>query len=170
MFSPEEHGGRVRQGLRRAVLQGAALGGLRPATEQKNAAAHAKALRQAMDYRAVLEAGRDKSLSALSRDLFAAGCRTGSGKPLSSEMVRRLRVRLDEAQLAIAAGDLEGEWAEWQPFRELRAAAREKNDLAFHWLLKMARKEYGSPFVDRLLQRLLVSDQAEWVRAALGGP
>jgi hypothetical protein len=33
-----------------------------------------------MDYRDVLEAGRDKSLLALSRDLFEAGCRTGKGK------------------------------------------------------------------------------------------
>lgn len=170
MFSSEEHGNRVRQGLRRAVLRGSAIGGLRPAAERNNAAAHADALRRALEFREVLEAGRDKSLSALSLDLFEAGCRTGSGKSLNPEMVRRLRARLDEAKLAIAAGDLDDEWAEWQPFEELRAAARDKNDIAFYWFLKAARREYGGPFADRLLQRLLMSDQAEWVRAALGRP
>ncbi|MFM7285791.1 MAG: hypothetical protein ACKO02_03025, partial [Cyanobium sp.] len=64
-----------------------------------------------MAYRDVLEAGRDKSLSALSRDLFAAGCRTGKGKPLAPEMVRRLKARLDEAMRAIESGDLEDEWS-----------------------------------------------------------
>jgi hypothetical protein len=122
-----------------------------------------------MDYRDVLEAGRDKSLSALSRDIFEAGCRTGKGNPLTPEMVRRLRARLDEARQAIEAGDMEDEWAEWRPFEELRAAAWEKNDVAFRWFLKMARKEYGDPFTDRLLQRLLASGQAEWVRTTLGG-
>lgn len=168
MFSPEEHGQRVRQGLRRAVQQGAALGGLRPATERNNATAHADALQRVLEYRDVLEAGRGKSLSALSRDLFEAGCRTGSGKPLTPEMVRRLRTRIDEARLAIAAGDLEAEWPEWQPFEELQVAAHKKNDLAFRWLLRMARKEHGDPFADRLLQRLMASDQADWVRAVLG--
>jgi hypothetical protein len=97
--------------LRRAVQQGAVLGGLRPATERSNTAAHEEALRQAMDYRDVLEAGCDKSLSALSRDLFEAGCCTRSGKPLTPEMVRRLRNRLEEARRAIKAGDLEDEGA-----------------------------------------------------------
>jgi hypothetical protein len=113
---PEGHGARVRQGLRRAVQQGAVLGGLRPATERSNTAAHEEALRRAMDYRDVLEAGRDKTLSALSRDLFEAGCCTRSGKPLTPEMVRRLRNRLEEARRAIEAGDLEEEvadQAEW---------------------------------------------------------
>jgi hypothetical protein len=91
---------RIRQGLRRAVQQGAVLGGLRPATERSNTAAHEEALRQAMDYRDVLEAGCDKSLSALSRDLFEAGCCTRSGKPLTTEMVRRLRNRLEKAKQA----------------------------------------------------------------------
>ena len=170
MLSSEEHGNRVRQGLRRAALRGSALGGLRQATERNNAAAHADALQRALEYRDVLEAGRNKSLSSLSRDLFEAGCRTGSGKPLNPEMVRRLRSRFDEAMRAIAAGGLEDQLSEWQPFEVLRASARKKNDLAFHWLLKMARKEYGGPFADRLLQRLLVSDQAEWVRNTLSGP
>jgi hypothetical protein len=56
-----------------------------------------------MSFREILEAGRDKSLNALSRDLFAAGCRTGSGKPLTPEMVRRLRSRLEEATVAFAS-------------------------------------------------------------------
>jgi hypothetical protein len=56
-----------------------------------------------MDYRDVLEAGHDKSLSALSRDLFDAGCCTRSGKPLTPGMVRRLRIRLEEAKQAIEA-------------------------------------------------------------------
>ena len=162
------HGERIRQGLRRAARQGAVLGGLRPATEQHNTAAHAEALRQAMDYRDVLEAGHDKSLSALSRDLFEAGCCTRSGKPLTPEMVRRLRIRLEEAKQAIEAGDLQDEWAEWLPFEALMTALLQKNDLAFRWLLKMARKEYGDPFADRLLQRLLASDHVEWVRTYLG--
>jgi hypothetical protein len=170
MRPPEQHGERVRQGLRRALQQGAVLGGLRRATEQKNAAAHAGALQRALEYRDVLEAGRDKSLSALSRDLFEAGCCTRAGKPLTPEMVRRLRARLDEARQAIEAGGWEDEWAEWLPFEELRAAAGEKNDVAFRWFLKMARKEYGDPFADRLLQRLLASDHSAWVRAVLGGP
>jgi hypothetical protein len=121
-----------------------------------------------MDYRDVLEAGHDKSLSALSRDLFEAGCCTRSGKPLTPEMVRRLRIRLGEAKHAIEAGDLEDEWAEWQPFWALQTALLQKNDLAFRWLLKMARKEYGDPFADRLLQRLLEFDHAEWARTSLG--
>jgi len=108
----EDHGQRIRQGLRRAVQQGAVLGGLRPATERSNTAAHEEALRQAMDYRDVLEAGCDKSLSALSRDLFEAGCCTRSGKPLTPEMVRRLRKRLEEVRRAIEAGDLEDEGAD----------------------------------------------------------
>ncbi len=106
------HGARVRQGLRRAARRGAVLGGLRPATERSNTAAHEEALRQAMDYQDVLEAGCDKSLSALSRDLFEAGCCTRSGKPLTPEMVRRLRNRLEEARRAIEAGDLEDEEAD----------------------------------------------------------
>jgi hypothetical protein len=121
-----------------------------------------------MDYRDVLEAGHDKSLSALSRDLFEAGCCTRSGKPLTPEMVRRLRIRLEEAKQAIEAGDLQDEWAEWLPFEALMTALLQKNDLAFRWLLKMARKEYGDPFADRLLQRLLASDHVEWVRTYLG--
>lgn len=108
----EDHGQRIRQGLRRAVQQGAVLGGLRPATERSNTAAHEEALRQAMDYRDVLEAGCDKSLSALSRDLFEAGCCTRSGKPFTPEMVRRLRNRLEEARRANQAGDLEDEGAD----------------------------------------------------------
>jgi hypothetical protein len=106
------HSARVRQGLRRAARRGAVLGGLRPAIERSNTAAHEETLRQAMNYRDVLEAGCDKSLSALSRDLFEAGCCTRSGKPLTPEMVRRLRNRLEEARRAIEAGDLEDEGAE----------------------------------------------------------
>jgi hypothetical protein len=95
----------IRQGLRQALREGVALGGLRPATKRRNDAAHAKALQQVMEYRDVLEAGHDKSLSALSRDLFDAGCCTRSGKPLTPEMVRRLRIRLEEAGEAVAVGD-----------------------------------------------------------------
>ena len=113
MCKPDDgHSARVRQGLRRAARRGAVLGGLRPAIERSNTAAHEEALRQAMNYRDVLEAGCDKSLSALSRDLFEAGCCTRSGKPLTPEMVRRLRNRLEEARRAIEAGDLEDEGAE----------------------------------------------------------
>ncbi len=162
------HGERIRQGLRRAARQGAVLGGLRPAAKEHNTAAHAEALRQAMDWRDVLEAGHDKSLSALSRDLFEAGCCTRSDKPLTPEMVRRLRIRLEEAKQAIEAGELEDEWAEWLPFEALKTALIQENDLAFRWLLKMARKEYGDPFADGLLQRLLEFDHAEWVRTSLG--
>jgi hypothetical protein len=96
----------IRQGLRQALREGTVLGGLRPATKQRNDAAHAKALQQVMEYRDVLEAGHDKSLSVLARDLFEAGCCTRTGKPLTPEMVRRLRVRLQEAGEAVAVGDL----------------------------------------------------------------
>lgn len=58
-----------------------------------------------MEYRDTLEAGCDKSLSALSRDLFKAGCCTRTGKPLTPEMVRRLRIRLQETKKAVAVGD-----------------------------------------------------------------
>ena len=95
----------IRQGLRRALRKGIVLGGLRPATKQRNDTAHAKALQQVMEYRDVLDAGCDKSLSALSRDLFEAGCCTRTGKPLTPEMVRRLRSRLQEAGEAVAVGD-----------------------------------------------------------------
>ncbi len=96
----------IRQGLRQALRKGTVLGGLRPATKQRNTAAHVEALRQAMNYRDVLEAGCDKSLSALSRDLFEAGCCTRTGKTLTPEMVRRIRIRLQEAGEAVAVGDL----------------------------------------------------------------
>lgn len=85
-------------------------------------------------------------------------------------MVGRLRTRLAEARLAIAAGDLEDDRGVWQHSEALRAAAHEKSDLAFRWLLNMARKEHGDPFADHLMQRLMASDQAEWVRAVLGEP
>jgi hypothetical protein len=110
--SSDDHGQRVREGLRRALKGGKTLGGLRPARSEENKRIHLQALKQALEYRDVIERGHDKSLSALSRDLFEAGCCTRSDKPLTPEMVRRLRIRLEEAKQAIEAGDLEDEWAE----------------------------------------------------------
>lgn len=170
MASPEGHGTRVRQGLRRARRDGVALGGLRPARRLANGLAHAEALQVALTYRDVLMAGEGKSLAALSRDLFAAGCCTGSGRPLSPEMVRRLRARLVEALRAVAAGTLEDESAEWQPDYEISVAIHQRNAVAFRWLLTMARKEYGDAMADRLLRPWMHSDHAAWVREVLDAP
>jgi hypothetical protein len=164
------HSARVRQGLRRARQAGAVLGGLRPARQQANQLAHAEALQAALAYREILVAGQDKSLAAMSRDLLAAGCRTGSGRPLSPEAVRRLRARLQEALQAVAAGTLEDESAEWLPEYEIRVAVHERNAVALRWLLRMARKEYGDNFADWLMQPWLGSDRAAWVREALDAP
>ncbi|MFN5193008.1 MAG: hypothetical protein ACK5E6_01085 [Cyanobacteriota bacterium] len=167
MGSVDDHGQRVRQGLRRAAQGGSKLGGLRPATDRSNRKAHMAALQEALRYRKVLEAGRDKSLSALSRDLFAAGCRSGSGKPLTPEMVRRLRARLEEAKLAIADGVLEGELCSWDPVWALTDEARKGNASLFLWYLRMARKDCGEAFANRLIEQLLRSEHADWVRATL---
>lgn len=83
VFSCEEHGNRGLQGLRWVVQQGAALVGLRPATERNSATVHGAALQRVLEDRDVQEAGPGKSLSALGRDLFEAGFRTGSGKPMT---------------------------------------------------------------------------------------
>ncbi len=170
MGATDNHGERVRQGLRRAVQGGARLGGLRSATDQSNRDAHEEALREALRFRKVLEAGCDKSLSVLSRDLFAAGCRRGSGKPLTPEMVRRLRFRLEEAKMAIVDGVLEGELCEWDPLGACTDEACRRNASTFLWLLRMARKECGEAISNRLIEHLLRSEHAEWVRATLAGP
>lgn len=169
MGAADDHGARVRQGLRRAAQGGARLGGLRPATDQSNRQAHAAALQHALAYRKILEAGRDKSLSALSRDLLAAGCCSGSGKPLTPEMVRRLRSRLEEAKLSIADGVLTGELCDWDPVRACTNEARMRNTSSFLWCLRMARKDCGEAFSDRLIEQLLRSEHADWVRATLAG-
>lgn len=170
MPSPEDHGAKVRQGLRRARLAGVALGGLRPARAQANQQAHAEALQEALSYRDILVAGRAKSLTALSRDLFAAGHQTSTGRPWSPEMVRRLRARFQEALQAMAAGSMEDEWTDWRPEQEIRLAVSEGNALALRWHLRMARKEYGDEFADWLIQPWLCSDHAGWFRIALKGP
>jgi hypothetical protein len=127
MPSPEDRGQKIREGLRRAVQRGRVLGGLRQAREQENQQIHLQALRQALDYRDTLDMGREKSLSALSRDLFAAGCATSKGKPLTPEMVRRLRARLEEALLAMARGELQDNSADWNALPEIRTAIQQRN-------------------------------------------
>lgn len=170
MGSPDERGARVRWGLQRALQRGAVLGGLRPARREANQQAHAEALQVALAYQQILVAGEGKTLAALSKALFAAGCRTSSGRPLSPEAVRRLRRRLQEALAAVAAGDLDDPSAEWEPGYEIRRAASERNEVALRWLLQMARKEYGDRFADARVSELLASEHAEWVRAVLAIP
>ncbi|MFM7641540.1 MAG: hypothetical protein ACKO45_08320 [Cyanobium sp.] len=170
MGAADDHVARVRRGLRRASQRGARLGGLRPATDQRNRDAHEEALLEALRFRKVLEAGCDKSLSALSRDLFAAGCRSASGRPLRPEMVRRLRSRLEEAKVAIYDGVLPGRLCAWDPVRACTDEARRGNASSFRWYLRMARKECGEAFCKRLIEQLLRSEHAEWVRATLAGP
>ena len=164
----ENRGQQIRQGLRRAVQGGQVLGGLRPARDQLNQRIHLQALQQALKYRKVLIAGREKSLSELSRDLCAAGCTTSKGKPLTPEMVRRLRVRLNEALLAFASGELEDESAEWDPFYEIQVAIQQRNKLMLRWHLRMVRKELGDTIAVHVEQILMGSEHASWVRDALG--
>jgi hypothetical protein len=170
MSTPEDRGQQIRQGLRRAVQGGRVLGGLRPARHQENQQIHQEALLHALDYSDVLEAGREKSLSALSRDLFAAGCATSKGKPLTPEMVRRLRARLEEALLAIVSGDLKVNPADWGLLLELgiSTAIQQRNRVSLVWHLRMIRKEKGDTFADRVVRSLMGSEHAAWVRDVLG--
>ena len=167
MPSPEDRGQKIREGLRRAVQRGRVLGGLRPAREQENQQIHLQALRQALDYRDTLDMGREKSLSALSRDLFAAGCATSKGKPLTPEMVRRLRARLEEALLAMARGELQDNSADWNALPGIGTAIQQRNGYMLVWHLKMIRKEKGATFADRVVRSLMGSEHAAWARDAL---
>jgi hypothetical protein len=170
MSSPEDRGQQIRRGLRRARQAGRVLGGLRPARDQENQRIHMKALLQALEYHDVLEAGRGKSLSALSQDLFAAECATSKGKPLTPEMVRRLRARLEEALLAIASGDLKVNSADWSLLLEfgISTAIQQRNRVSLEWHLRMIRKEKGDTFADQVMRCLMGSVHAAWVRDALG--
>ena len=127
MPSPKDRGQKIREGLRRAVQRGRVLGGLRPARDQENQQIHLEALRQALFFSDVLHLGREKSLSALSRDLFAAGCATSEGKPLTPEMVRRLRARLEEALLARARGELQDSSADWNVLPGISTGIQQRN-------------------------------------------
>ena len=167
MPSPKDRGQKIREGLRRAVQRGRVLGGLRPARQQDNQQIHLQALRQALDYRDTLDMGREKSLSALSRDLFAAGCATSKGKPLTPEMVRRLRARLEEALLAMARGELQDNSADWNALPGISTAIQQRNGYMLVWHLKMIRKEKGATFADRVVRSLMGSEHAAWARDAL---
>ena len=136
--------------------------------EEHDQRIHLQALRGALAYRKVLVAGLEKSLAALSRDLFAAGCSTGEGKPLTLEMVRRLRFRLYEALLAFASGELEDESAEWDPLYEIEVAIQQRNRLMLRWYLRMVRKELGDTIAVHVEQILMGSKHASWVHDALG--
>jgi hypothetical protein len=136
--------------------------------EEHDQRIHLQALRGARAYRKVLVAGLEKSLAALSRDLFAAGCSTGEGKPLTPEMVRRLRFRLYEALLAFASGELEDESAEWDPLYEIEVAIQQRNRLMLRWYLRMVRKELGDTIAVHVEQILMGSKHASWVHDALG--
>ncbi|MDM7953900.1 MAG: hypothetical protein QUV07_11900 [Cyanobium sp. CZS 25K] len=166
---PEDHGQRIRQGLRRAVKSGRVLGGLRPARDQENKRMHLEALEEALDYRDVIERGREKSLSALSRDLFAAGCVTSKGKPLTPGMVRRLRARLEEALLAIDSGDLEDNSSDWNArlLDGINEAVQQRNRVSLVWHLRMIRKEQGETVAYRVVRSLMGSEHAAWVRDVL---
>jgi hypothetical protein len=85
------------------------------------------ALRRALTYRDVLEAGRDKTLMALSLDLAEAGCLSGSGKPLTPVMVRRLRHRLDEAKQTLTGKGMQETVAIWPLMAEIRSHAKQRN-------------------------------------------
>lgn len=98
MGARDEHGASMRRGLRRSARMGVQLGGLRPARDAANRESHYQALRFALVFRVVLEAGQDKSLAALSRDLFDCGCETAAGKPFAPEMVRRMKGRIEAAK------------------------------------------------------------------------
>ena len=168
VLSPEDDRGRkIRKGLRRAVQRGRVLGGLRPARKRENQRIHLEALRQALFFSDVLDVGREKTLAALSRDLFAAGCATSEGKPLTPQMVKRLRTRLEEAVLAMARGELQDNAADWHALPGIRKAIQQRNRLMLVWLLKMARKDKGATFADGVLRSLLGSEHAAWVRDAL---
>lgn len=167
MLAPEEHGASIRRGLRRAAANGVSLGGIRPAREAENLKSHDQAVTKALMYREVLEQGEGKSLSALGQDLFAAGCRTSSGKRLTPEMVRRMRVRLQEAKQTPVEECLDAGFLGWDPPDALRKAIRGRNRDEFLWYLKMVRKELGDSTAERLMQRFLLSKHASWVRVAL---
>jgi hypothetical protein len=126
-----------------------------------------QALQQALNCRQVLEAGHGKSLAALSRDLFDAGFQTSAGRPLTPEMVRRMRSRLEEAKLALADGELDEESCEWRPADEIKGAILARNAVALRWFLKMARKELGDAFADRLLLKWLRTEHAPWIQGVL---
>ncbi len=79
---------------RKARKVGTGLGGLSEGLEQRNFDAQMYALQAALEFRYVLEDGEDKTLAALAEDLFAAGCRTKGGKPITPKMVERMRKRL----------------------------------------------------------------------------
>ncbi len=166
---PEDHGQRIRQGLRRAVKSGRVLGGLRPARDQENKRRHREALREALLYRDVIERGREKSLSALSRDLFAAGCVTSKGKPLTPGMVRRLRARLEEALLANDSRDLEDSSSDWNArlLDGFNQAVQQRNRVSFMWHLRMISKKRGETFAYREVWSLMGSEDAAWVRDVL---
>ncbi|MEO1003129.1 MAG: hypothetical protein AAFX65_08475 [Cyanobacteria bacterium J06638_7] len=176
------------------------LGGLRDPREKANQESHRCALRRSLDYEQVLDEGREKSLAALSRDLFARGCATSSGRPYTPEMVRRMRARLEEARLKGATleetspkkatpnksrleearpkGDKKAtrksrsnaKSLSWDPHDAIREAITTRNSYALPWLLKMARKELGGQLADDLMRGWLDTEHASWIRGALQEP
>jgi hypothetical protein len=163
----DDHSARIRQGLRRARHEGVALGGLRWATEEKNQEAHKAALQGALAFRETIEAGHEKSLQQLSRDLFSKGCKTKSKGCLTPEMVSRLRKRLKEAKIAVADGDLLDKSCNWDAVGLVRQTVKWRDSVLFRWSLRMVRQEYGDAFVNRVIAHLLRSVDRDWVSASL---
>lgn len=133
----------------------------------RNHAAHDAALQRALAFGAVLEAGREKSLAELSRDLFSAGCKTSSGGRLTPEMVRRLRARFEEGKSAFALGALQGLAWPWDPLELVLQTACWRDGYLFRWSLRMTRKQYGEGVTRLLIERLLRAEDKDWVGANL---
>jgi hypothetical protein len=157
VLSSDERGQRIRFGLREARRRGQALGGRRPGREALNRAAHCDALERAFAYREVLDAGATKTLSALSQDLFQAGCTTATGKPLNCKMVSRLRERLAECRRPGS-----GEVAV-----DLSAAVKDRNALSFRWLYELLKRKVGEGRATELCIFWPDPEEAEWLRDVL---
>jgi hypothetical protein len=171
MLSRDEHGARIRKGLRKARKNNKDLGGERPATWERNQSAHLQALQRALLYRKVLEAGYSKTLVALSLDLFDAGCKTDSGKPISVQLVWLMKNRLEEAKLAFADALLEDPSCEWDPEKAIREAIQQRDAPKLHRCFAMVAEEWGDAVAARLrLTVLRFEGHSPWVRSELEEP
>jgi DNA invertase Pin-like site-specific DNA recombinase len=88
---------RTKDALAAAKARGVKLGGIRPNTITENAAAKARAQREAEMLRGVLEpmVAAGKPLRAIAEALAGAGKTTKTGQPLSPTQVKRLLERLE---------------------------------------------------------------------------
>ncbi|MFM7236375.1 MAG: hypothetical protein ACKOYK_06350 [Cyanobium sp.] len=163
-LSPEERGARIRDGLRKARKEGKELGGLSAGLAEKNSKAHLDALLMALDFKEIIHQGQEKTLSELGKDLYASGCRTLKGDCPSPEMVRRIRANLLEAEELLKDGNIVHVWS---PGLVIYDSIKEHNECALRWCFKVARKERGPAFAERLIAPWLHSEEAPWIRATL---